>query len=111
MLNAYILSFDEATVSRDSMISLIDSMDGVHNWLAFFPTSICVISKHSAHELSIALNMKRSGMRFLFTRVDPTNVDGQLPREVWDFINLQRERLGGLFGLGAGLLSQAEETA
>ncbi len=87
MQRIHLLTFDEFRTPRDVMMRLVDELEGVHDWLAFLPSAIVVVSAHTANELAVALNVRRAGMSFIVTEIDPFKSDGQLPLAVWDFIS------------------------
>jgi hypothetical protein len=100
-MNAYLLTFDDTTVTRSELLDCVNQLDGVENWLAFLPATIALVSPYSAHEITVALKLKRPGIRFVITPFNKFEADGLLPGEVWDFLNNPRPVLKGLFSLPA----------
>lgn len=98
MMRVHLLTFDEFRTPRDLMIRIVDELHGVEDWLAFLPSAIAIISRHTAHELSVALNVRRPGMTFVIAEIDPLRADGQLPKPAWDFVNRVLPRHAGSAG-------------
>jgi hypothetical protein len=89
-MNSYLVTFDESLIARNDFVAALNEIGGVVNWLAFMPSAICVISPYSAHEISVALRMKRPGIRFLVTQLQPYQTDGWLEQGIWEFMQNPR---------------------
>ena len=86
MYRTYLLSFDSDNVTRESVVSLIDSMSEVVNWQVILPSTIAVVTQKSVQELSSEINEQRSS-KFRFILVEPKSKNGWLTRASWEFIN------------------------
>jgi len=86
-LRSYLFVFNGDQVSRKSVISKLDSLPEVVNWMAFFDNAICIVSEIDAIQLSEVLRASLPGIQFIVTELEPGKKKGWLPKAVWNFMN------------------------
>lgn len=83
----YILVYDNETADREKMKSYLDAMPEILSWRYDMPNSFFLYSNESANRLTELLASRISNYKcFLFVEV-PSNKQGYLKRETWNFIN------------------------
>lgn len=89
MVKSFILAFNDEQITRPDLTNLIDSMEEIVNWSAFFPGAIVVVSELGVKEICDAINQKRE-KKFQYLLIEPKGKNGWLPKDVWTFINIPR---------------------
>jgi hypothetical protein len=85
-MKAYLLVFDPSQASRQTMIDVIDNIDDIENWYAFFDNAFCVASERDARSLSSLIREEMPKQRFIITEVEPGKKGGWLPKSIWAFL-------------------------
>ena len=85
-MKAYLLVFDQTQALRQTMIDVIDKIDEIENWYAFFDNTFCVASERDAHSLSRLIRAEMPKQRFFITEVEPGKNGGWLPKSIWAFL-------------------------
>jgi len=85
-VKAHLLVFDDSQASRQSMIDVIDNIEDIENWYAFFDNVFCLASERDAHSLSSLIRAEMPKQRFIVTEVEPGKKGGWLPKSIWAFL-------------------------
>lgn len=85
-LKVYILTFYNMMYFDQNDQNFLDSRPEVLNWLSLFP-SVFIVSQYSSYELSEIFRQQYLEKQFVITLIEPTDSNGYMPQQVWDFIN------------------------
>ena len=86
-MKAHILVFNDAQVGNDQVKRVVDRIDAVVNWYAFFGNVMCLASDQSAPTLSGHIRAALPDLNFMVTTVDPDQKGGWMPPLVWSFLD------------------------
>ena len=90
MLKPFLVAFNDAQITRQSLLDFLDTRPEVKNWFAFMPSAIFVVSDRTAQQLAEVIRAGLPGKNFLITEVPRGANDGWMGANVWDFINNPR---------------------
>ena len=90
MLKPFLVAFNDAQITRQSLLDFLDTRPEVKNWFAFMPSAIFVVSDRTAQQLAEVIRAGLPGKNFLITEVPRGANDGWMGENVWDFINNPR---------------------
>lgn len=83
----YILIYDNETADREAMKSHLNSLPEILSWRFDIPNSFFIYSTETASRLTELLSSRLPNYKcFLFVEM-PSNKQGYLKRETWNFIN------------------------
>ena len=83
----YVLIYDNETADRETMKTHLNSLSEILSWRFDIPNCFFVYSNESANRLTELLASRLSGYKcFLFVEI-PSNKQGYLRKETWNFIN------------------------
>lgn len=85
-MRSYLLAFDPNATSRDTIVSCIDAVPEIHNWMLFFDNAACIVSDSSPRELASLIRERLPKAHFILTAMEPGTRAGWLRKSVWDFI-------------------------
>jgi len=81
----FLAAFNPA-LPRKLVTAYLDDRSEIQNWYSLLPGQIFIASDRSAQELSELLIRQFPKELFIVTHVDPSDCNGWMPEEVWDFI-------------------------
>ncbi len=85
-MNTYLLTFDQATASRRTVVAQIDRIREISNWMFFFDNAVCLISDESVERLTDLLRERLPETHFLVVKLEQSKRGGWLRQSIWDFI-------------------------
>lgn len=85
-LKVYILTFYNMYYFDLNDQAFLDSRPEILNWLTLFP-SMFIVSEYSSYEISEVFRQQYPEKQFIITQIAPTDNNGYMPQQVWDFIN------------------------
>jgi hypothetical protein len=68
------------------VIDVIDNIDDIENWYAFFGNAFCIASERDASSLASLIHAEMPKQRFIITEVGPGKRGGWLPKSIWAFL-------------------------
>ena len=68
------------------MIDVVNCINGIVNWYAFFDNALRVASETDARSLSSLIRAQMPKQRFILTEVEPGKKAGWLPKSIWAFL-------------------------
>lgn len=83
----YLLIYDIDTADRETMKTHLNSMPEIKNWRYDMPNSFFLHSNETANKLTEILASRLSGYKCFFFVEIPSNKQGYLRKETWNFIN------------------------
>lgn len=86
-MKQYLALFNPLDFTPQDAVYVVDSLDGVANWLRFFDNVVCFLSDRDAHHLTSQINILAPNRQFLVVELSGANKNGMLVQQVWDFIN------------------------
>jgi hypothetical protein len=86
-MKAFIFSFNDSTVSEESIFDFLDSKPEVLNWMSVLPNTIFLASNASVEKLTKVFSRKFPNAFFLVYEYDTRKANGALTDEAWDFLN------------------------
>ncbi len=85
-MNPYLLVFDQATASRKELVTVIDGIPEISNWMFFLDNGACIVSELSARDLTNIIKTQMPEAHFIIAPLDKESRGGRLRRSVWEFI-------------------------
>lgn len=86
-MRAFLLSFNDAVVSRPAMLQFLDTRPEVLNWYAPLQGGIFIISNSNSQALAALIRGAFSHLYFVIAELPRGYNDGSLPPAAWNFIN------------------------
>ena len=84
---AYLFTADTTQESFSSLLSLIDEVGAVSNWLKILPGSAVLVSRLRIDDLHEELKAMLPKQRYILVELEKGKKNGWLPRKAWDFMN------------------------
>ncbi len=81
----FLAAFNPA-LPRKLVTAYLDDRSEIQNWYSLLPGQIFIASDRSAQELGELLRGRFPRELLLVTQINPSDCNGWLPEEVWDFI-------------------------
>ncbi len=72
---------------RLPLTQFLDSRPEVLNWFAVLSNAILIVSRGTATSLGQLMHNQFPSMWFIVTEIHPTEVNGWMNSQTWDFIN------------------------
>ena len=95
-MKPYLFTFS-ATCLLTEVHAILNATDAIHNWVSPFPHSAILVSNLDTRELSAIFRRQLNGAWFVVAQIDSQSVDGRLPGDYWQFVNIPGEAsLAGL---------------
>ena len=85
-MGTFLLVFNANQMVRRDVTEHLDAIDEVHDWVAFFDNSLCVVSPLSVDRLSKRLREALPDLQFILSELEEGKRNGWLPRSVWKFL-------------------------
>ena len=90
---AYLFIYGNAVGSREEMVEFVDNIPQIENWRYELPNTFYLISNLSSQELyTIIQKRNREIGVFLIMEINPSNMQGWLSKESWDFLVSEYEK-------------------
>jgi hypothetical protein len=86
-LKVFLVGFDPLKLSRDALTAYFDSHPSIHNWVAFLPGQVFVVSDQSVNFVSDIVRRQFPSAFVFVSEVRSLTCDGWLPQQIWEFIN------------------------
>lgn len=85
-MNSYLLTFNLDSTPQTDVVSSIDQISEIENWMFFFDNVACLVSKESPRELARLIRKNLPNMQFIIVELEAKKRSGWLRKSVWDFI-------------------------
>lgn len=88
MKNNYLFAYSDSLGDREAVKKIIDSIQQIDNWLYDIPNCFYLKSESSADKLVDLIKEKvEVNYPVFFITEIPSNRQGYLTKDVWDFLN------------------------
>jgi hypothetical protein len=84
-LKCFQLSYNPIELKIDYILTFLDTRQEVLNWYTLLPGQVFLISNRSAAQLAHLFRARFSNQFFTVSEI--ANIDGAMPKAVWDFLN------------------------
>ena len=84
-MKSYLFTYSQPCTQAQAHEALNDT-EGVQTWVAPFPYSAILVSTLDTQDLCSILRNQLPNVWFMVSEMDPQNVDGWLPRELWSYV-------------------------